>query len=78
MGTILSEARFDSLDISDETKKAIQEMGFEQMTEVQARTIPPLLEACSFVVVVFFMDGFPDYFCYVGARCFGSCSNGLW
>nr|CAG8588957.1 12780_t:CDS:10 [Entrophospora candida] len=34
---------FESLDISEPTKKAIQEMGFTKMTEVQARTIPPLM-----------------------------------
>lgn len=34
---------FDSLEVSDQTKKAIASMGFTYMTEVQARTIPPLL-----------------------------------
>lgn len=34
---------FDSLDLSEPTRKAIAEMGFSTMTEVQARTIPPLL-----------------------------------
>lgn len=34
---------FDTLDLSDGTKKAIEGMGFTHMTEVQARTIPPLL-----------------------------------
>ncbi|CAG8491733.1 9706_t:CDS:2 [Acaulospora morrowiae] len=34
---------FESLEISEPTRKAIKEMGFEKMTEVQARTIPPLL-----------------------------------
>ncbi|CAB4408298.1 unnamed protein product [Rhizophagus irregularis] len=34
---------FESLDISEPTSKAIKEMGFTKMTEVQARTIPPLM-----------------------------------
>lgn len=34
---------FSSLDLSEGTRKAIDGMGFASMTEVQARTIPPLL-----------------------------------
>ncbi|KAK4048043.1 ATP-dependent RNA helicase [Microbotryomycetes sp. JL221] len=34
---------FASLDLSTGTQKAIEQMGFKQMTEVQARCIPPLL-----------------------------------
>ncbi|KAI8639781.1 ATP-dependent RNA helicase HAS1 [Parasitella parasitica] len=34
---------FSSLDCCDRTKNAINELGFEKMTEVQARTIPPLM-----------------------------------
>ncbi|KAI9482018.1 ATP-dependent RNA helicase [Coemansia sp. RSA 989] len=34
---------FTSLPLTDQTQKAIAEMGFTRMTEVQARTIPPLL-----------------------------------
>ncbi|KAJ1737886.1 ATP-dependent RNA helicase [Coemansia sp. Benny D160-2] len=34
---------FDALPLTDQTKKAVEEMGFTKMTEVQARTIPPLL-----------------------------------
>ncbi|KAJ2471112.1 ATP-dependent RNA helicase [Coemansia sp. RSA 2322] len=34
---------FDSVPLSDKTRRAINEMGFTKMTEVQARTIPPLL-----------------------------------
>ncbi|GAA5877397.1 hypothetical protein JCM1840_006087 [Sporobolomyces johnsonii] len=34
---------FSSLDLSDGTRKALDGMGFTNMTEVQARTIPPLL-----------------------------------
>lgn len=40
---IMSSIGFDSLEISDQTTKAIAEMGYQQMTEVQARTIPQLL-----------------------------------
>ncbi|KAF9160150.1 ATP-dependent RNA helicase [Actinomortierella ambigua] len=34
---------FASLDLCEPTKKAIVDIGFTKMTEVQARTIPPLL-----------------------------------
>ncbi|GAA6003373.1 hypothetical protein JCM10207_000304 [Rhodosporidiobolus poonsookiae] len=34
---------FSSLDLSTGTRKALDGMGFSSMTEVQARTIPPLL-----------------------------------
>ncbi|KAG0244356.1 P-loop containing nucleoside triphosphate hydrolase protein [Mortierella sp. GBAus27b] len=34
---------FTSLDLCEPTKKAIVDIGFTKMTEVQARTIPPLL-----------------------------------
>ncbi|BGP45704.1 ATP-dependent RNA helicase [Rhodotorula kratochvilovae] len=34
---------FSSLDLSEGTRKALDGMGFKSMTEVQARTIPPLL-----------------------------------
>ncbi|KAI7834936.1 ATP-dependent RNA helicase HAS1 [Kickxella alabastrina] len=34
---------FDSMPLTEQTKNAIKEMGFTKMTEVQARTIPPLL-----------------------------------
>lgn len=34
---------FSTLSLSPQTTAAIQRMGFETMTEVQARTIPPLL-----------------------------------
>ncbi|KAI3654066.1 hypothetical protein MP228_000785 [Amoeboaphelidium protococcarum] len=35
--------RFDGLNLSDATMKAIGEMGFTDMTEIQARCIPPSL-----------------------------------
>ncbi|KAG2206901.1 hypothetical protein INT46_009405 [Mucor plumbeus] len=35
---------FEKLECSENTKKAIKDMGFTRMTEVQAKTIPPLLE----------------------------------
>ena len=34
---------FAKLDCSDATKNAVKDMGFTNMTEVQARTIPPLM-----------------------------------
>ncbi|XP_027168938.1 DEAD-box ATP-dependent RNA helicase 51-like [Coffea eugenioides] len=47
MGTgsgIMSTEAFSLLPISDNTMKAIKEMNFEFMTQIQARAIPPLLE----------------------------------
>lgn len=38
-----SATLFSELNLSSNTSKAIEEMGFTTMTEVQARTIPPLL-----------------------------------
>ena len=34
---------FESLNLSEQTNNAIQEFGFKEMTEVQARCIPPLM-----------------------------------
>lgn len=34
---------FANLDVCDKTKQAITDMGFTTMTEVQGRTIPPLM-----------------------------------
>ena len=41
---IMSEATFSSLSLSEPTSKAIDALGFQHMTEVQARTIPALLQ----------------------------------
>lgn len=35
--------KFTQLNLSEKTMRAIQDMGFETMTEIQQRTIPPLL-----------------------------------
>jgi ATP-dependent RNA helicase DDX18/HAS1 len=40
----MSDVMFESLDISEKTKSAIREIGFDRMTEIQAKTIGPLLE----------------------------------
>ncbi len=40
---IMSAQTFDQLELTPATREAIAEMGFTHMTEVQARTIPPLL-----------------------------------
>lgn len=40
---LASPDSFDSLNLSEPTMRAIREMGFTKMTEVQARCIPPLL-----------------------------------
>ena len=44
--SILSDRSFSSLSdkISEPTLKAIEDMGFNQMTEIQAKSIPHLLE----------------------------------
>ncbi|KAG5253808.1 hypothetical protein OIU77_017001 [Salix suchowensis] len=42
-GGIMSTESFDSLGLSEATHKSIQEMGFENLTQIQARAIPPLL-----------------------------------
>lgn len=35
--------KFSDLELSDKTMKAIGEMGFDTMTEIQQRGIPPLM-----------------------------------
>lgn len=42
----MSDKSFSALKnvVSEPTLRAIAEMGFEKMTEIQARSIPPLLE----------------------------------
>ncbi|GAU19027.1 hypothetical protein TSUD_193650 [Trifolium subterraneum] len=40
---IMSNESFDSLELSKSTSKAIMDMGFQNMTQIQARAIPPLL-----------------------------------
>ncbi|KAG1461762.1 hypothetical protein G6F56_005656 [Rhizopus delemar] len=40
----VTSLEFESLDCNQDIKKAIKAMGFKQMTQVQAKTIPPLLE----------------------------------
>ncbi|CAN8269085.1 unnamed protein product [Cochlearia groenlandica] len=41
---IMTNETFESLDLSDHTFEAIKEMGFQHMTQIQAGSIPPLLE----------------------------------
>ncbi|KAJ9539285.1 hypothetical protein OSB04_032018, partial [Centaurea solstitialis] len=41
---IMSSDSFTSLPLSEPTMKAILDMGFQYMTQIQARAIPPLLE----------------------------------
>ncbi|KAK7354318.1 hypothetical protein VNO80_19777 [Phaseolus coccineus] len=40
---IMSSDSFSSLSLSEPTSKAIEDMGFHLMTQIQARAIPPLL-----------------------------------
>lgn len=39
-----ADTSFASLNLSQQTMAALSDMGFSKMTEVQARTVPPLLE----------------------------------
>jgi len=41
--SFFSEQTFGSLPLTDATQKAIQEMGHDKMTKIQAKSIPPLL-----------------------------------
>ena len=41
--TILSDQKFSELPIGEKTKKALKEMGFEFMTQIQAKSIPECL-----------------------------------
>jgi ATP-dependent RNA helicase DDX18/HAS1 len=41
--SILSEERFDALPICAETKRALQSLGFERMSHIQAKAIPECL-----------------------------------
>lgn len=43
MPTVDDPVKFSDLKLSDRTMQAIQGMGFENMTEIQRRAIPPLL-----------------------------------
>ncbi|KAK9756921.1 hypothetical protein RND81_01G129900 [Saponaria officinalis] len=43
-GGIMSDESFFNLLISEPTKNAIKDIGFTYMTQIQARSIPPLLE----------------------------------
>lgn len=41
--TVSDPKKFSDLNLSDRTSQAIKEMGFEDMTEIQRRAIPPLM-----------------------------------
>lgn len=47
--TIFSNQRFDALPISDNLKSALKTQGFEQMTEIQAKSIPECLAGSDLV-----------------------------
>ena len=42
--SFFAEARFQELDLSEPTRNALSEAGFDRMTHIQAKSIPPLLE----------------------------------
>ncbi|KAK4483608.1 hypothetical protein RD792_010807 [Penstemon davidsonii] len=41
---IMSDEAFSSLPLSEQTMNAVKDIGFQYMTQIQARAIPPLLE----------------------------------
>ena len=41
---VSEDKAFKSLELSEPTQKALDKMGFTQMTEIQAKAIPHLLE----------------------------------
>eukprot|EP00596_Hydrurales_sp_CCMP1899_P010001 CAMPEP_0119033554 /NCGR_PEP_ID=MMETSP1177-20130426/596_1 /TAXON_ID=2985 /ORGANISM="Ochromonas sp, Strain CCMP1899" /LENGTH=612 /DNA_ID=CAMNT_0006990377 /DNA_START=44 /DNA_END=1882 /DNA_ORIENTATION=+ len=47
--TILSDHKFSELPIGDKTKNALNKMGFEYMTEIQAKSIPECLGGADLV-----------------------------
>jgi ATP-dependent RNA helicase DeaD len=40
----MEQNRFSSLPVHEQILQAVQEMGFQEMTEIQAKAIPPMLE----------------------------------
>ena len=40
----MEQNRFSSLPIQEPILQAVQEMGFQEMTEIQSKAIPPMLE----------------------------------
>lgn len=44
LSALLTQEKFENLNISDITKASIKDMGFTYMTEVQTKTVPVLLE----------------------------------
>ena len=47
--TILSDQKFSELPIGDKTKSALKAMGFEYMTQIQAKSIPECLGGADLV-----------------------------
>jgi ATP-dependent RNA helicase DDX18/HAS1 len=52
--SIITDIPFSSLKgrVSDATLEAIDEMGFSRMTEIQAKSIPPLLEVYPYISLI--------------------------
>ena len=40
----MQKMRFDELQLSQETEKAVADMGFEKLTPIQAQSIPLVIE----------------------------------
>jgi ATP-dependent RNA helicase DDX18/HAS1 len=40
---LISEDAFDAIPIAENSKNALRDMGFQKMTKIQAKAIPPLL-----------------------------------
>ena len=64
---------FPSLDLLDGTKAAIAAMGFETLTEIQARAIPPLMRGQDVLAQA---DGSGKTLCSSCRR--SSCSRAQW
>lgn len=50
--TVDDPTRFDELKLSDRTMEAINTMGFETMTEIQRKAIPPLLRYVKYDIII--------------------------
>lgn len=45
----MSQVPFSSIQISGELQRAAREMGFENATEIQSKTIPLILKGCDII-----------------------------
>lgn len=71
MPTMDNPTLFSELKLSDRTMEAIKTMGFETMTEIQQKTIPPLLR-----YAVWFLPEAPSLTCTSGKDVLGAAKTG--